>query len=112
MTDSNALRPDNFLAPFRPVFQRFFERAKDIVSQAPNANERANAAVKALKFIHLESLLYPTSTDLDDALLADWRQRAESAIETARKAIATVESRTERAYLRRLALDAALLLNA
>jgi len=111
MPDSNALRSDDFLAPFRPVFERLFERANEIVSQAPNANERANAAVKSLKFLHLESLLYPTSTELADPLLADWRQRAESAIETVRKAIATVESRTERAYLRRLALDAALLLN-
>lgn len=112
MTSSNVRLPDDSLAPFRPVFQRFFERANEIVSQAPNANERANAAVKALKFIHLESLLYPTSPELADALLADWRRRAENAIETARQAIATVESRTERAYLRRLALDAALLLNA
>ena len=112
MPDSNALRSDDFLAPFRPVFERLFERANEIVSQAPNANERANAAVKSLKFLHLESLLYPTSPELADALLADWRRRAENAIETVRKAIATVESRTERAYLRRLALDAALLLNA
>ena len=112
MPDSNALRSDDFLAPFRPVFERLFERANEFVSQAPNANERANAAVKSLKFLHLESLLYPTSPELADALLADWRRRAENAIETVRKAIATVESRTERAYLRRLALDAALLLNA
>lgn len=112
MTDSNVRRPDDFLAPFRAVFQRLFEQANEIVSQAPNANERANAAVKALKFIHLESLLYPASSELADAFLVDWRRRAENAIETARQAIATVESRTERAYLRRLALDAALLLNA
>lgn len=112
MTSSNVRLPDDSLAPFRPVFQRFFERANEIVSQAPNANERANAVIKALKFIHLESLLYPTSPELAAPLLADWRRRAESAIETARQAIATVESRTERAYLRRLALDAALLLNA
>lgn len=112
MTSSNVRRPNDSLAPFRPVFQRFFERANEIVSQAPNANERANASVKALKFIHLESILYATSPELADALLADWRRRAESAIMTARQAIATVESRTERAYLRRLALDAALLLNA
>lgn len=112
MTDSNVRRPDAFLAPFRPVFQRLFEQANEIVSQAPNANERANAAVKSLKFIHLESFLYSTSSKFDDALLVDWRRRAESALETVRKTIATVESRTERAYLRRLALDAALLLNA
>jgi len=112
MTSSNVRLPDDSFAPFRPVFQRFFERANEIVSQAPNANERANAVIKALKFIHLESLLYPTSPELAAPLLADWRRRAESAIETARQAIATVESRTERAYLRRLALDAALLLNA
>lgn len=107
MTDRNALRSDDFLAPFQPVFQRLFEQANEIVSQAPNANERANAAVKALKFLHLEGLLFPSSLDL-----ADWRRRAEGAIETVRQAIATVEFRTERAYLRRLALDAALLLNA
>ncbi len=112
MPDSNALRSDDFLAPFRLVFERLFERANEIVSQAPNANERANAAVKSLKFLHLESLLYPASPELADAPLADWRRRAEDAIETVRKAIATIESRTERAYLRRLALDAALLLNA
>ena len=105
----NAPRPDDFLASFRPVFQRLFERANAIVSQAVNANERANAAVKSLEILRLERPLYPPS---NDATLADWRSRVATSLNAVCETIATVESRTERAYLRRLALDAALSLNA
>ena len=109
MTALNAPRPDDFLASFRPVFQRLFERANEIFSQAVNANERANAAVKSLAILRLERSLYTSS---NDATLADWRFRVATSLNAVCETIATVESRTERAYLRRLALDAALSLNA
>lgn len=109
MTALNAPRPDDFPASFRSVFQRLFERATAIVSQAVNANERANAAVKALKILRLESSFFPSS---NDATLADRRLRVVASLDAVCETIAAVESRTERAYLRRLALDAALALNA
>ncbi|MBR4977076.1 MAG: hypothetical protein IKY61_08465, partial [Thermoguttaceae bacterium] len=117
MTVSNAANPVAFPASFRPVFQRLFERASEIASRALNANERANADVKALEILRLERLLSPPSFERDaassnDATLADWRLRVANALEAVRQSIAKVESRTERAYLSRLALDAALVLNA
>lgn len=109
MTVLNIPRPDDF-SSFRLVFQRLFDRASELVSQADNANERANAVIKSLEILRLERLVYTSSSG--ENFLADWRSRVATSLETVRETIATVESRTERAYLRRLALDAALALNA
>ncbi len=93
------------------VFQRLFKRAQAFAAGVSNANERANAHVKSLEILCLERSLYPTES-LDDSIFADWRRRVETTLDAAKEAISAVESRGERSYLRRLALDAALALNA
>ncbi|MBQ7813468.1 MAG: hypothetical protein IJ387_03110, partial [Thermoguttaceae bacterium] len=115
MTVSNApaLCDAASLESTRSLFRRLFERLASFVADVPNANERANAAVKSLEILRLESLFFPTSAlDLSEASVVDWRRRVERALEAVGRDLSSVESRSERAYLRRLALDAALTLNA
>lgn len=111
MTDADFSRFSIPLSTQRRVFQRLFERAQAFAADVPNANERANAVVKTLEILRLERSVYSTE-EPDAAFLDDWRRRAETTLDDARRAISTVESRGERSYLRRLALDAALALNA
>ncbi|MBR4834118.1 MAG: hypothetical protein IKU86_07290 [Thermoguttaceae bacterium] len=95
----------------RRVFQRLFERAQAFAAAVSNANEQANALVKSLEILRLERELYATKT-LDAPSLADWRLCVKTTLDAAKEAISAVESRGERSYLRRIALDAALALNA
>lgn len=115
MTISNVSLPCDaaLLEATRRLFQRLFERLASLLADVPNANERANASVKALEILRLERRFFPTSPlDLAASDADDWRRRVETALEALSREISTVESRSERAYLRRLALDAALALNA
>lgn len=106
MTPFTAINVDDFYAAVRPVFRFILERANACVSQGANANERANACVKSLEILNLERRFCAEST------LDDWRRRVETTLESLEREISTVESRSERSYLRRLTLDAALTLNA
>ena len=106
MKPFTAVNVDDFYAAVRPVFSLVFERANAFASQGANANERANAYVKSLEILNLERCFLHKSTP------DDWRRRVETTLETIVREISTVESRPERSYLRRLALDAALNLNA
>ncbi|MBQ2790861.1 MAG: hypothetical protein IJE97_14590 [Thermoguttaceae bacterium] len=115
MTVSNApaLCDAASLESTRSFFRRLFERLASFVADVPNANERANAVVKSLEVLHLESLFFPKSPlDFSEPSVDDWRRRVELALEAVERDLSSVESRSERAYLRRLALDAALALNA
>ncbi len=115
MTFSNApaLCDAASLESTRRLFQRLFERLASFIADVPNANERANAAVKSLEVLQLERRFFSTSPlDLSEPSVDDWRRRVELALEAVERDVLTVESRSERAYLRRLALDAALALNA
>ena len=97
----------------RSLFQRLFERLASFIADVPNANERANAAVKSLEILQLERRFFPAATlGFSEPPVDDWRRRVEQALEAVERDVLTVESRSERAYLRRLALDAALALNA
>ncbi|MBQ9798973.1 MAG: hypothetical protein IJO40_03445 [Thermoguttaceae bacterium] len=115
MNVSNASAPcaADSLESTRRLFQNLFERLVRFTDDAPNANERANAAVKSLEVLRLESQFFPRrSLDLSAPSVDDWRRRVETALAAVVRDVATVESKSERAYLRRLALDAALSLNA
>ena len=101
------------LEPPRRLLQRLFERLVPFIADVPNANERANASVKSLEILRLESRFLPTATfDLSEPSVAAWRRRVETALDAVCRDLSAVESRSERAYLRRLALVAALDLNA
>lgn len=115
MNASNASAPcdADSLESTRRLFQNLFERLVHFVADVPNANERANAAVKSLEILRLESQFFSErSLDLSAPSVDDWRRRVETALAAIVRDVATVESKSERAYLRRLALDAALSLNA
>lgn len=122
MNASNAAPLSNVVPPCdvasldatRRLFQRLFERLAPFIADVPNANERANAAVKALEILRLESRFLPPASPLapSEPSVDDWRRRVKTALEAVEREISTVESRAERAYLRRLVIDAALSLNA
>ncbi|MBP3530842.1 MAG: hypothetical protein J6K25_06635 [Thermoguttaceae bacterium] len=105
MTSTAAPNANDLYASVRPVFQRVFERANAFAAQGLNANERANAFVKSLEILNLERRFF------NDPTSDDWRRRVETTLDALDREISAVESRSERAYLRRLALDAALALN-
>lgn len=112
VSNSSVLCDAVSLEATRRLFQRLFERLAAFIADVPNANERANAAVKSLEILRLESRFFAASAlDLSEPSADDWRRRVEAALEAVKRAISTVESRSERAYLRRLALDAVLALN-
>ncbi|MBR4976315.1 MAG: hypothetical protein IKY61_04615 [Thermoguttaceae bacterium] len=106
MTFYAASNAADFYASVRPVLRSLFEEAHAFATQGLNANERANAYVKSLEIITLERRFFDASTP------DDWRRRVETTLASLQREISTVGSRAERAYLRRLALDAALKLNA
>lgn len=98
--------PDAFYASVRPVLQSIFEQALAFASQGSNVNERANALIKSLEILNLERRF------TNDSTYESWRLRVATTLESLNSEISSVESRSERSYLRRLTLDAALALNA
>lgn len=103
--ETNDFREKFLAATAASAFRRLAKRAATRIDEIADANERANAAIKTLSLFYSERAALTVENQNVDA---DWRPRFDAFVERVRGLIADVENRAERAYLRRIFLEAAL----